>query len=136
VRADRADLIGCVSLSRSIVACPLTYSEQEKELLTVVPKGPAAKKRCAAWRPRGGGKLRHQPPSLLLRSLERSNGDRWHINVALLFDDTGKFTRRKWRVRYRRHAERERFAGLAQSDAAPGKIADDGGRRGTSNRIN
>jgi hypothetical protein len=31
--------IGCMSIPRQIVPCPLTYSEQEKELLTVVPKG-------------------------------------------------------------------------------------------------
>ncbi len=84
-------LIGCISLSRSIVPCPLTYSEQEKELLAVVPKGlrrEEALRRLTAAGVEGSFGISRRVYYCDLWN--RPNGDRWHINVALLFDDAGK----------------------------------------------
>jgi hypothetical protein len=80
-----------MSLSRSIVQCPLTYSEQEKELLTVVPKGlrrEEALKRLAAAGVEGSFGISRRVYYCDLWN--RKNGERWHINVALLFDDQGR----------------------------------------------
>lgn len=85
---------GCVSLNRPIMACPLTYSEQEKEILSLVPKGTRrddALKRLAAAGVEGSYGISHRVYYCDLWN--RKNGERWHINVALLFDDTGRFYR-------------------------------------------
>jgi hypothetical protein len=84
-------VIGCASLPRAIVPCPLTYSEQEKELLTVVPKGirrEEALRRLTAAGVEGSFGISHRVYYCDLWN--RPNGERWHINVALLFDDVGK----------------------------------------------
>jgi hypothetical protein len=87
-------ITGCVSLNRAIMPCPLTYSEQEKEILTVVPKGTRrdeALRRLAAAGVEGSFGISQRVYYCDLWN--RKNGERWHINVALLFDDTGKFYR-------------------------------------------
>lgn len=89
--AVAVSLAGCLSLTRPIVPCPLTYSEQEKELLAVVPKGirrEEALRRLTAAGVEGSFGISRRVYYCDLWN--RSNGDRWHINVALLFDDTGK----------------------------------------------
>lgn len=131
-------LIGCVSLSRSIVACPLTYSEQEKELLTVVPKGTRreeALRRLAAAGVEGSFGISRRVYYCDLWN--RPNGERWHINVALLFDDTGKFY--KTQVAECDIAvmpNESALPGSAQSDAAPGKSPTTAADAGPSNRMN
>lgn len=85
-------LVGCVGITRPIVPCPLTYSEQEKELLTVVPKGTRredALRRLAAAGVEGSFGISRRVYYCEL--WKRPSGERWHINVALLFDDAGKF---------------------------------------------
>jgi hypothetical protein len=85
---------GCVSLNRSIMPCPLTYSEQEKEILGVVPKGTRreeALRRLAAAGVEGNFGISRRVYYCDLWT--RKNGERWHINVALLFDDSGKLYR-------------------------------------------
>jgi hypothetical protein len=86
--------LGCVTLSRPIMPCPLTYSEQEKELLAVVPKGTRredALRRLTAAGVEGSFGISQRVYYCDL--WKRPNGDRWHVNVALLFDDTGKLYR-------------------------------------------
>lgn len=87
-------ITGCVSLNRSIMPCPLSYSEQEKEILTIVPKGTRREevlRRLAAAGLEGsfGSSRRVYYCDLW----NRKNGDRWHVNVALLFDDAGRLYR-------------------------------------------
>ncbi len=87
-------MTGCVGLNRTIMPSPLTYSEQEKEILTIVPKGTRrdeALKRLAAAGVEGSYGISHRVYYCDLWN--RKNGERWHINVALLFDDTGRFYR-------------------------------------------
>jgi hypothetical protein len=82
---------GCASLSTQIVSCPLTYSEQEKEVLSVVPKGTrrddALRKLAAAGIEGSFGISRRVYYCDLWN---RRDGSRWHLNVALLFDETGR----------------------------------------------
>jgi hypothetical protein len=84
-------LAGCASLSTQIVPCPLTYSEQIKEVLTVVPKGTrrddALQKLSAAGIEGSFGISRRV---YYCELWTRPDGSRWHMNVALLFDETGK----------------------------------------------
>jgi hypothetical protein len=84
-------LVGCASLSRQIVSCPLTYSEQEKEVLSVAPKGTrrddALRKLAAAGIEGSFGISRRVYYCDLWN---RPDGSRWHLNVALLFDETGR----------------------------------------------
>jgi len=84
-------LSGCASLSTQIVACPLTYSEQVKEVLNVVPKGTRreeALRKLAAAGIEGSFGISRRVYYCELWS--RPDGSRWHLNVALLFDETGK----------------------------------------------
>jgi hypothetical protein len=84
-------LAGCASLSMQIVPCPLTYSEQIKEVLNVVPKGTrreeALRKLAAAGIDGSFGISRRV---YYCELWNRPDGSRWHLNVALLFDETGK----------------------------------------------
>ncbi len=82
-------LAGCASLSTQIVPCPLTYSEQIKEVLKVAPKGTrrdeALRKLAAAGVEGGFGISRRV---YYCELWNRPDGSRWHLNVALLFDET------------------------------------------------
>lgn len=84
-------LVGCAGLSTQIVPCPLTYSEQSKEVLNVVPKGTrcddALRKLAAAGIDGSFGISRRVYYCELWK---RPDGSRWHLNVALLFDETGR----------------------------------------------
>jgi hypothetical protein len=84
-------LAGCASLSTQIVPCPLTYTEQTKEVLNVVPKGTrredALRKLAAAGIEGSFGISRRV---YYCELWNRPDGSRWHLNVALLFDETGK----------------------------------------------
>jgi hypothetical protein len=84
-------LVGCATLAPQIVPCPLTYSEQEKELLTVAPKGTRrddALHKLAAAGIEGSFGISHRVYYCELWN--RPDGNRWHLNVALLFDETGR----------------------------------------------
>jgi len=83
--------VGCVGIPRQIVPCPLTYSEQEKELLTVVPKGIRREEVLRRLGTAGiEGSFGISRRVYYCDLWNRPNGDRWHMNVALLFDDAGK----------------------------------------------
>jgi hypothetical protein len=87
-------LAGCAGLSTQIVPCPLTYSEQAKEVLSVVPKGTrrddALRKLAEAGIEGSFGSSRRV---YYCELWNRRDGSRWHLNVALLFDETGKLYR-------------------------------------------
>jgi hypothetical protein len=86
-----ACIVGCASLNNRIVPCPLTYSEQNKEVLTLVPKGTrrddALRKLAAAGIEGSFGSSRG---IYYCELWNRPDGSRWHLNVAILFDETGK----------------------------------------------
>lgn len=85
---------GCASLSRQIVACPLTYSEQEKEVLAIVPKGTRREEALRRLSVAGiEGSFGTSRRIYYCELWTRPNGERWHMNVALLFDEVGKLYR-------------------------------------------
>jgi hypothetical protein len=132
-----ATLIGCVSLSRPIVQCPLTYSEQEKELSAVVPKGlrrEEALRRLTAAGVEGSFGISHRVYYCDLWN--RSNGDRWHMNVALYFDDAGKLYKTGTAECDVSVVPEDRsHSATAQSDAMSGKTPT-AAEAGSSNHMN
>jgi hypothetical protein len=83
---------GCASMmDYAIVACPLTYSEQVKELLVIVPKGTKRDEVLRRLAKAGvEGNFGSSRRIYYCDLWNRSNGEKWHMNVALLFDDSGK----------------------------------------------
>lgn len=84
-------LAGCQMTNGRIIPSPLSYSEQEKELLVIAPVGTdreeAVRKLSAAGIEGDFGSSR----SIYYCDLwNRKNGERWHMNVALMFDKSGK----------------------------------------------
>jgi hypothetical protein len=87
-------LAGCLSLNRAIMPCPLTYSEQEKEILAVVPKGTSREEALRRLTAAGiEGSFGVSQRVYYCDLWNRKNGERWHVNVALLFDDANKLYR-------------------------------------------
>ena len=89
--------VGCASLPRAIVPCPLTYSEQEKELLAIVPKGirrEEALRRLAAAGVEGSFGISHRVYYCDLWN--RSNGDAGTSTSPCCLTMWASSTRRKW----------------------------------------
>jgi len=85
---------GCASLSHEIVTCPLTYSEQEKEVLAIVPKGTRREEVLRRLNAAGiEGSFGTSRRIYYCEIWTRPNGERWHLNLALLFDEYGKLYR-------------------------------------------
>ncbi|MGE3316379.1 MAG: hypothetical protein AB7O26_14785 [Planctomycetaceae bacterium] len=84
-------LAGCQLTSGRIIPSPLTYSEQEKEILAIAPRGTdrdeAVRKLNAAGLKGDFGSTRS---IYYCDEWHRDSGERWHMNVALLFDKEGK----------------------------------------------
>lgn len=84
-------MMGCVNVSRPIVPSPLTYSEQEKEVLAKVPIGTPKAEAMRQLQAAGiEGSYGSSQRIYYCDLWNRPNGDRWHMNVALLFDESGK----------------------------------------------
>jgi hypothetical protein len=84
-------IVGCAGLGSQIVPCPLTYSEQEKEILAIVPKGirrDAALTKLAAAGIEGSFGTSHR--LYYCELWKRPDGSLWRLNVALLFDEVGR----------------------------------------------
>jgi len=85
-------LAGCAGLQKQIVPCPLTYSEQIKEVLNVVPKGTRredALRKLASAGIEGSFGISRRVYYCELGN--RPDGSCWPLNVALLVHQTGKF---------------------------------------------
>jgi len=87
-------LAGCQLAVPRVIPSPLTYSEQEQEILAIAPLGTerdqVVEKLNAAGVTGNFGTSR----SIYYCDLwNRDNGERWHMNVALLFDKSGKLYR-------------------------------------------
>jgi len=82
---------GCASISSQIVPCPLTYTEQTKEVLNVVPKGTRREEALRMLAKAGiEGSFGISRRVYYCELWNRPDGSRWHLNVALLFDEAGK----------------------------------------------
>ena len=84
-------LAGCAAGHPSLVDSPLSIEQQQQAVLEIVPRGSSrdeAERRLKAagieYRPGGKGSIYY------LMLWNRPDGQRWHIDVALLFDQSGK----------------------------------------------
>ncbi len=84
-------LAGCQMAGGRIIPSPLTYSEQEREILAIVPQGTGREEAVHRLSAAGiEGDFGSGRNIYYCDLWKRENGDRWHINVALLFDKSGK----------------------------------------------
>jgi hypothetical protein len=72
------------------VECPLSAAEQQQAVLEIVPRGTSRAEAIRRLKEAGIEFSPGRKDSIYYLSLwTRSNGQRWHINVALLFDPAG-----------------------------------------------
>ncbi|MBI3864345.1 MAG: hypothetical protein HY290_20875 [Planctomycetia bacterium] len=84
-------LAGCASPGTKLVECPLSIEQQQQAVLEVVPRGSTRAEAERRLKEAGIEFSPGQKNSIYYLSLwNRPNGQRWHINVALLFDGQGK----------------------------------------------
>lgn len=84
-------LTGCTAAGPSLKESPLSVDEQQQAVLEIAPRGTSrddVRRRLKAagieFTTTGNGSI------FYLSLWNRPNGERWHIDVALLFDSTGK----------------------------------------------
>lgn len=82
---------GCTSPGTRLIESPLSVDEQQRAVLAIVPEGTSrdeAERRLKAagieFAQGGNGSIYY------LSLWNRTDGERWHIKVALLFDSQGK----------------------------------------------
>lgn len=82
---------GCQLSGDRVVASPMSYSEQEREILTLVPIGTPREKALETLTTAGiRGEFGTNDTIYYCDLWKRDDGQQWHLNVALLFDDAGK----------------------------------------------
>jgi hypothetical protein len=82
--------LGCSSVGRAIVPCPLTYADQEKEVLALVPKGTRREEVLRRLHAAGiEGSFGISQRVYYCDLWNRPGGQRWQMNIALLFDENG-----------------------------------------------
>ena len=83
-------LCGCHLGGRPIQPCPLTYAEQSRDILRIVPLGTARDEAIAKLRAAGIGSSPGTNESIYYCDVwNRPEGERWFINIALMFDEQG-----------------------------------------------
>jgi hypothetical protein len=83
-------IAGCASPGGNLVECPLSAAEQQQAVLEVVPRGTSRGEALRRLKEAGIEFTPGRKDSIYYLSLwNRANGERWHINVALLFDPAG-----------------------------------------------
>src|SRR5262245_10746976 len=81
---------GCTSPGKPLIESPLSVDEQQQAVLKVVPRGTPRDEAARRLKAAGIDFNVGVNQSIFYLSLwNRPNGERWHINVALLFDPTG-----------------------------------------------
>ena len=86
-----AFVAGCASPGATLVECPLSGDQQQQAVLEIVPRGTSRAEAERKLRAAGIEYSPGQKNSIYYLGLwNRPDGKRWHINVALLFDQDGK----------------------------------------------
>lgn len=86
-----AFLTSCATSGTSLVQCPLSPEQQQQAVLEIVPRGTLRAEAERRLRSAGIEYSPGQRNSIYYLGLwNRSDGKRWHINVALLFDKDGR----------------------------------------------
>lgn len=82
-------LVACTGL-KQVVPAPMVFEEQSKELLKLVPLGTHKEEAIQKLSAAGiSGEFSSSPSIYYCDLWERENGTRWHLNVALLFNEAG-----------------------------------------------
>jgi hypothetical protein len=83
--------VGCAATDSRLVACPLSIEQQQQAVLEIVPRGTYRAEAERRLRAAGIEYSPGQRNSIYYLGLwNRADGTRWHIDVALLFDQDGK----------------------------------------------
>lgn len=83
-------LAGCTGFQQ-VVPAPLVFEEQSKEILAIVPLGTPKTEAVQKLTEAGvSGEFASSPSIYYCDLWERENGNRWHMNVALLFNEQGE----------------------------------------------
>lgn len=81
---------GCrMTPSLGLVACPLPTTEQVAEIRRIAPLGTSREETMKRLKDAGIIGNFGQNQSIFYCDIWERDGERWHINVALLFDDSG-----------------------------------------------
>jgi len=84
-------LAGCTTTGKPLRECPLSVDEQQQAVLELVPRGTLRAEAAQRLKQSGIEFSTSGHESIFYLSLwDRPNGERWHINVALLFDSSGR----------------------------------------------
>lgn len=88
-------LVGCqLTPPPGLVSCPLPVAEQTTRLLEIAPIGTPRDEVMKRLKEAGVRGNSGQNDSIFYCDVwERSESERWHINVVLLFDEEGKLYR-------------------------------------------
>jgi hypothetical protein len=83
--------VGCRLTSTGMVQSPLNYAQQESAILDIVPKGTPREQAIADLKTAGiSGSFGVSDSIYYCDTWRRRGGETWHLDVALLFDETGK----------------------------------------------
>ena len=83
-------MVACTGL-RQVVPAPMVYEEQSKELLKIAPLGTPKDQAIQQLEAAGvSGEFASSPSIYYCDLWKRENGNRWHLNVALLFNEAGE----------------------------------------------
>lgn len=83
-------LAGCTGLHK-VVPAPLVFEEQSQELLKIAPVGTQKEQAIERLNAAGvSGEFSSSPSIYYCDLWEREDGKRWHLNVALLFNEAGE----------------------------------------------
>jgi hypothetical protein len=87
-----AVLVGCFTGRGRVVPSPLGYTEQSASILKIAPVGTPRELAVQSLSAAGiEGTYSRGGNSIYYCDLwQRENGDRWHLDVAILFDDDGQ----------------------------------------------
>lgn len=82
-------LVACTGL-KQVVPAPMVFDEQSEELLKIAPLGTPKAEAIQKLDAAGiTGEFASSPSIYYCDLWERENGKRWHLNVALLFNEAG-----------------------------------------------
>ncbi len=82
---------GCQTMSPSLVTCPWPAAEQARKIDELVPPGTTREEAVSRLKKAGiAGNFGEADSIYYCDIWNRSDSERWHINVALLFDEEGK----------------------------------------------
>ena len=86
---------GCTGFQQ-VVPAPLVFEEQSAEILKIVPLGTPKERAVRQLNEAGiSGEFSSSPSIYYCDLWERESGNRWHLNVALLFNEKGELYKTK-----------------------------------------